>query len=64
MTTLQTPIEMQRPRVVRFGAGQVDTLAALARGDRRHAARSSSPTRSTPPASTSSAFANPPSSAT
>ena len=28
MTTLQTPIEMQRPRVVRFGAGQVDTLTA------------------------------------
>ncbi|MFT3973366.1 MAG: iron-containing alcohol dehydrogenase [Amaricoccus sp.] len=28
MTTLQTPIEMQRPGVIRFGAGQVDTFAA------------------------------------
>ena len=28
MTTLQTPIEMQRPAIVRFGAGQVETLAA------------------------------------
>lgn len=28
MLTMQSPLEMQRPPVVRFGAGQVDTLAA------------------------------------
>lgn len=28
MLTMQSPIEMQRPPVVRFGAGQVETLAA------------------------------------
>jgi len=28
MLTLQHPIEMQRPPIVRFGAGQVGTLAA------------------------------------
>ena len=28
MLTLQHPIEMQRPAIVRFGAGQVETLAA------------------------------------
>jgi alcohol dehydrogenase class IV len=37
MLTLQHPIEMQRPAIVRFGAGQVDTLAGwlTASGARR-----------------------------
>ena len=37
MITLQSPIEMQRPPVVRFGAGQVETLASwlAATGARR-----------------------------
>ena len=37
MLTMQSPIEMQRPPVVRFGAGQVETLAAwlAATGARR-----------------------------
>ena len=44
MPSLERPIEMQRPPVVRFGAGQVETLAdwVAAVGARR--AASSSPT--------------------
>ena len=52
MLTLQSPIEMQRPAILRFGAGEVETLAPWLAAT---GGRSSSPTGSTPRGSTSSA---------